>query len=378
MEELKQQYDEYKIEASKLIKDLININNDLKRRLSKYEVIDENKNIVEYKTMEDIKTILKNEVKYYKNIDGTFKLDEDGNKIPKKPRSDKTINDYMNILKRAGITKVEEIEKLNNVESMVENVKSRVQASRSQTLQYSAFISILEALKIYPDALNKYRKLQEEGNKQYTEDNASKTLSKKQEEQFATKEEFDGMVNKMQEEFKLNKTPSYDDIRDFQDLLLMKLYQVYPVRNEIADLIKITKEEYDKLETKNKNYLVVDNVKMFISLNDYKTASTYGENLLKLPVDIRKLFRNWFKYYNPHHNHVFMKMNGDKINRNYLTQTLVRITEKNLGRKISTTMIRKIYASDKYADKNEEQEKDSKMMGHSTANQNKVYVKKKS
>ena len=109
MEELKQQYDEYKIEASKLIKDLININNDLKRRLSKYEVIDENKNIVEYKTMEDIKTILKNEVKYYKNIDGTFKLDEDGNKIPKKPRSDKTINDYMNILKRAGITKVEEI-----------------------------------------------------------------------------------------------------------------------------------------------------------------------------------------------------------------------------------------------------------------------------
>ena len=73
-----------------------------------------------------------------------------------------------------------------------------------------------------------------------------------------------------------------------------------------------------------------------------------------------------------------MKMNGDKINRNYLTQTLVRITEKNLGKKISTTMIRKIYASDKYADKNDEQEKDSKMMGHSTANQNKVYVKKKS
>ena len=179
---LVQAHEEYKKACDDLIIKLITINNDLKKRLSKYEVIDENKNIVEYKTMEDIKTILKNEVKYYKNIDGTFKLDEDGNKIPKKPRSDKTINDYMNILKRAGITKVEEIEKLNNVESMIENVKSRVEASRSQTLQYSAFISILEALKIYPDALNKYRKLQEEGNKQYAEDNASKTLSKKQEE----------------------------------------------------------------------------------------------------------------------------------------------------------------------------------------------------
>ncbi len=355
---------------------LIKENNAIKQKLSKYEVVEENKNVVEVKEMEDIKTALKNEVKYYKNIDGTFKLDDDGNKIPKKPRTDKTINDYMNILKRAGITDVADLNKLNDVDAMVKNVEERVSAITSQRLQYTAFIAVLEALNLFPDALLKYRKLQEEGNKQYTEANASATLSKKQEEQFATKKDFDAMVSKMEENITLTKTPNLDDKRKLQDLILIKLYQKFPVRNEIATLIKITKKEYDELETKNKNYLVIDGAKMFLSLNDYKTNDTYGENLLKIPMDIKKLFKEWFKFYNPDKEYVFMNMSGEPITTNYLTKQLQRITKEGLGKSISTTMIRKIYAS-QYAKKNKKQKKDAKMMGHSVSTQNSVYVKEK-
>lgn len=350
--------------------------NALKQKLSKYEVVEENKNVVEVKDMEDIKTALKNEVKYYKNIDGTFKLDENDKKIPKKPRTDKTINDYMNILKRAGITDVADLNKLNDVDAMVKNVEERVSAITSQRLQYTAFIAVLEALNLFPDALLKYRKLQEEGNKQYTEANASATLSKKQEEQFATKKDFDAMVSKMEENITLTKTPNLDDKRKLQDLILIKLYQKFPVRNEIATLIKITKKDFDKLETKNKNYLVIDGAKMFLSLNDYKTNDTYGENLLKIPMDIKKLFKEWFKFYNPDKEYVFMNMSGEPITTNYLTKQLQRITKEGLGKSISTTMIRKIYAS-QYAKKNKKQKKDAKMMGHSVATQDKVYVKEK-
>jgi len=355
---------------------LIKENNAIKQKLSKYEVVEENKNVVEVKEMEDIKIALKNEVKYYKNIDGTFKLDDDGNKIPKKPRTDKTINDYMNILKRAGITDVSHLNKLNDVDAMVKNVEERVSAITSQRLQYTAFIAVLEALNLFPDALLKYRKLQEEGNKQYTEANASTTLSKKQEEQFATKKDFDAMVSKMEENITLTKTPNLDDKRKLQDLILIKLYQKFPVRNEIATLLKLTKKEYDELETKNKNYLVIDGAKMFLSLNDYKTNDTYGENLLKIPMDIKKLFKEWFKFYNEDVKYVFMNMSGEPITTNYLTKQLQRITKEGLGKSISTTMIRKIYAS-QYAKKNKKQKEDAKMMGHSVSTQNSVYVKEK-
>ena len=367
---------------SYLIDNLIKENNGLKQKISKYEVIDENKNVVDIKDMDDIKTALKNEVKYYKNIDGTFKLDDDRNKIPKKPRTDKTINDYMNILKRAGITDISHLNKLSDVDAMVKNVEERVSAITSQRLQYTGFIAILEALNLYPEALLKYRKLQEEGNKKYTEANASATLSKKQEEQFATKKEFDDMVSKM-EDIKITKTPNLDDKRALQDLILIKLYQKYPVRNELATLIKVNKGYLDNQDgPKNKNYLIIDGAKMFLSLNDYKTNTTYGENLLKVPMDIKKLFNVWFKYYNPdneimNNKHVFMNMSGEPMTTNYLTKQLQRITKEGLGKSISTTMIRKIYAS-QYAKKNKKQKEDAKMMGHSVATQNKVYVKEKS
>ena len=46
------------------------------------------------------------------------------------------------------------------------------------------------------------------------------------------------------------------------------------------------------------------------------------------------------------------------------------------GKKISTTMIRKIYTSDLFAEKNQKQKKVAKVMGHSVDTQNKIYVKK--
>ena len=69
-------------------------------------------------------------------------------------------------------------------------------------------------------------------------------------------------------------------------------------------------------------------------------------------------------------------MSGEPITTNYLTKQLQRITKEGLGKSISTTMIRKIYAS-KYAKKNKKQKEDAKMMGHSVSTQNSVYVKEK-
>ena len=47
-----------------------------------------------------------------------------------------------------------------------------------------------------------------------------------------------------------------------------------------------------------------------------------------------------------------------------------------MDKSISTTMLRKIYLSSKYADVKEEMAETAKIMGHSTATQSKIYIKK--
>lgn len=349
----------------------------LKFRLSKYEVIDENKNIINIKEMDDIRNALKNWKRFLKNPDGTFKLDENGDKMEKPAPSDKTIREYINVIKRAGVKKPEDISILEDFDKVVKDVESRVSAPTSRTTNYIAIVSVLSALDLYPEAREKYRNLMQKGNEQYKKDNETGIISKKQEEAFATKKEFDDMVTKMGEELTLTKTPNLDDTQALQDLILVKLYQQYQVRNELATLKKITKEDFDKLQGDKKNYLVIDGKKMFISLNEYKTDKTFGENVLKIKPDLKKLFNNWFKYYNKDKEHVFMQMNGDPFNTNNLSKALARITKKYMGKSISTRMIRKIFVSDEFNETKQKQEKKAKQMGHSVQTQNLIYNKKK-
>ena len=118
---------------------------------------------------------------------------------------------------------------------------------------------------------------------------------------------------------------------------------------------------------------------MQMSLNDYKTNKTFGENVLKLTPDIKKLLRKWHEDYNVDQEDqaVFINMSGEPMTTNYLTKTLTRITTKYIGKPISTRMIRKIMASDLSAEKNEKQSALAKTMGHGVSTQNLIYVKKK-
>ena len=97
-----------------------------------------------------------------------------------------------------------------------------------------------------------------QGNKEYVKDNESGIISKKQEESFIQKKEFDEMVSKMEEEFTSTKKPNLDDKMKLQDLILIKLYQKFPVRNELATLKKIGKEEFDLLVEEGDNTLYQD------------------------------------------------------------------------------------------------------------------------
>lgn len=67
------------------------------------------------------------------------------------------------------------------------------------------------------------------------------------------------------------------------------------------------------------------------------------------------------------------------LGANELTKTLQRIFKKYAGVKISTTLLRKAYLTNKYGDEKAitEKEKDAQMMGHSREEAAKSYIKPK-
>jgi len=146
----------------------------------------------------------------------------------------------------------------------------------------------------------------------------------------------------------------------------------------------ISKSDYNRLkedEKKNNNYLVREKTDMFISLNNYKTNLKYGEIKFTLDKDIQKVFRLFIKILKKNNNDILFTIvkKGEEveINSNLMTQQLTRYSEKYIDKKISTSMIRHIIPSEKFADKNKEQAELAKIMGHSVMTQNQIYVKKK-
>jgi len=74
---------------------------------------------------------------------------------------------------------------------------------------------------------------------------------------------------------------------------------------------------------------------------------------------------------------IFTNFNGQAINRNAISQLLIKTSKHYLDKSISSTMIRKIVLSDKFADSNKEKKQMSHITGHDVSTMDSVYVKDK-
>ena len=148
------------------------------------------------------------------------------------------------------------------------------------------------------------------------------------------------------------------------------------MRNDVAGMEAITKRHYNSLsetDKTEKNYLVVEKSKMQFIVNQFKTSSKYKELNIDIPKDLEKFLRVWIRINGMG---ILFKSTTDKpLTRNALSQLLIKTSKKYLGKNISTTMLRKIVLSDKFADVKKEQEEMSEITGHSVETMNKIYVK---
>ena len=245
----------------------------------------------------------------------------------------------------------------------------------------NAVIVYLMAVDGDKDIIKTYTEKRDELNKKYVEEQEKGIISDKQSKNFATKEELNKMIEEMETQLKpirKKEELSKKEKALLQVYTIFNIYMKMPMRNDIAGMIALKQGAFNKLpkeERDSNNYLVINKNNLYFILNNYKTKGTYNE--LKIDVEDKGLKKILFYFLKRNGEGVLFKSQvGTPLTSNALTQLLTKISKRYMGKSVSTTMLRKIYLSDKYSDVKYEMKKDSVMMGHSLDEALTVYVKK--
>ena len=271
--------------------------------------------------------------------------------------------------------------------SWLSNTKRAIKLFKSKKLADSTIKSYYNSISIVLNAegenelSNRYGALRDELNKKYVKEQSTGIISEKQAPNFVSKEAFEKMISDI--EGIENKTLS-----EIQLLLLLKLYQENPSRNELAEFTKVSKDKYNKelRGVKDTNFVVIRKKRVVFIVNNYKTKDKYGRYRIMLPSSsvllVKEMIKKQeekFKDLEYNKDSLFLNDSGNPLTKNNLTKILTRASEKYIegSPKISTTMIRKIYASDLSAEKNVKAQKLANKMNHSMDVHNQIYVKSK-
>lgn len=274
---------------------------------------------------------------------------------------------------------------LSDPDDVLDKLKDKHYTSQRNTL--NAIIILLLALnhdKKYDDLIEEYQKRRDKLNDQYDKDQESGKISDKQKENFVELSEIENMVNKMMDEIKSKGLKKKENLNGKEKELMM-VWLIYnflmriPTRNDMAGQRIITKSAYNKLSEEDKkagNFIVKEKGKMFGVYNEYKTSKKYGEKKIEIPKDLEKMINLYVKKTGKSMGDVlFTTSTGNPLNRNQISQLLLKTSKKYLGKNISTTMMRKIVASHHLGDLKKKQEELADKMMHSVDVQNSVYIK---
>jgi hypothetical protein len=165
-----------------------------------------------------------------------------------------------------------------------------------------------------------------------------------------------------------------------QKYLVASLYILHPPRrNSYANMKVINSKEFNKLDDGEKdsnNYLViVSRNHKFFSFGDHKARKSIGTQEIRVDKKLNSILNLYLNFHKGEY--LLQNSRGGKMTTNGLSKFIVKTFEPT-GKKISSTMLRHIYLTDKYGDESAyaEKEKDAKAMGHSVGTQQKTYVKK--
>lgn len=147
----------------------------------------------------------------------------------------------------------------------------------------------------------------------------------------------------------------------------------YPIRNDLQEIF-ITNYKTDTNKPVNTIWIPIGKKNAIIYLKEYKTSKTNGDVILNLDDDITKDIRKLIK---DGRLYLFQNGKGEPLSSSLFTHRLNKLFMKEFGVPISSTILRKIYLTNKYKDVIGEMAKDAKIMGHNIDTQREVYIDNK-
>lgn len=275
-----------------------------------------------------------------------------------RPRiSDKSIITYFTCVHNIGkyLTgeqlshKIDDFEFLLDIEGVLDYFDNKGHTQSTQRTKLGQLISVFEAWNALHDY--EFSSVQDEYGevletlimeKQHQQKIRPQQASARQAENWMNWEEIQalhGGLKKKLDYFNLPKDDmNYDEKTLYEDYIILSLYVAdeanAPLRNDYANMRIIDNEEGD--DGKH-NYLVNDDNMRFI-LNDYKTKKTYGKQIIKVGEQLRPILDNYFHYNNT--GYLINDKTGKPISTNTLTQRLVKIFKTEVGKKVSTQLLR--------------------------------------
>jgi len=257
--------------------------------------------------------------------------------------------------------------------------KTKYTSVRNTLIALTVYIESINKEYQYNDIIQEYKKIINDYNKQYAEEQKDGKLKGRQVANMINKKELDtliktldqhvAMYKKKKEIMKLN-TKELSDIRAW---ILFHILKEIPTRLDYDQMKLISQREYNTLKKKdqlNKNYIVSSRGSYKFSFNDYKTNKIYGENVVTMNKPLKMKMN------------LYLKLNDYKVGdiifpltRNAMSNLLTKTSEKIIKKRVSVQILRKFYISEKYGGVSQEQIKDAQVMGHDLSVQQKVYNK---
>jgi len=228
--------------------------------------------------------------------------------------------------------------------------------------------TILSGLVVVTDK-KEYREKMLDDVSSYNKEIKKQEKSETQKENWVTTDEVKGIYENLKKNADMlykKKSFSASELQQIQNFIILSLLGgiFIPPRRSL-DFVSFKTKNIDK--TKD-NYLE----KSKMVFNTYKTAKTYGQQVVDIPIQLKNILTKWNKI-NPT-DYLLFDTNGNKLNSVKLNQRLNAIFD---GKKIAVNGLRHAFLTDKYAEtskKQKELESDLTEMG-SSGNMAKTYIK---
>lgn len=294
----------------------------------------------------------------------------------------KTIQSYNKVnAKITNQTYARRIAKLQEMNQDINNYEKTIQYIK-QNYKEKTYKSFIASIVVYLKATGNVSLVEKYGMEMKRVNDIIQTKEKdnlpssSEKQNFVTQQEIKTLIDQIRLKTKMENY-TFADRFDFikQYLVLNLYYLIPPLRNDYVGCLVV--ESLPFLVDTTKNYIILSQKKLL--LNRYKTQKHYGNKEIDLPdslLEIVKEYMNTRVELYPelaNNNELLLTKYLKPMNQVNLTQYLNKIFKK----KVSSTMLRKSFISDKYSSEYSvnQMEADARKMGHSVGTQQSTYRK---